>query len=151
MNALDWLKTEHEKAKKKFAEIEGARPEGRGELWKKLEPELEVHEIVERMHLYGPVARTSEARGTKLEEWDRRHTEEVDEVKDVIGTMADADPASDDWLSNLGEVKSLLEEHIGEEENEIWPEIRRIWDAARLEEAGAKMEETHSEKLRAKS
>jgi predicted nuclease with TOPRIM domain len=151
MNALDWLKNEHAKAKEKFAEIEGAAAAGRGELWDKLEPELEVHEIVERMHLYGPVARTSEARGTKLEAWDKRHTEEVDEVKDVIGTMADADPAGDEWLANLREVKSLLEEHIGEEENEIWPEIRRIWDAARLEDAGTKMEETHSEKLRAKS
>jgi hemerythrin-like domain-containing protein len=151
MNALDFLKQEHVKAKDKFKEIEAAGPQRRGGMWEKLKPELEVHEVIERMHLYGPVAQTSAAKGTKLEEWDRAHTEEVDEVKDVIGTMERVDPTSDEWLQNLREVRSLLEEHIAEEENEIWPQIRRVWDASRLEEAGTKMEETHSEKLRAKS
>jgi hemerythrin-like domain-containing protein len=149
MNALEFLKNEHEKAKQKFAEIESAPPNGRGQLWEKLRPELEVHEVIERMHLYGPVAQMNEAKGTKLEEWDRQHTEEVDEVRDVIATMADVDPSQNEWADNLREVKSLLEQHIREEEDEIWPEIRRIWDASRLEEAGSRMEKTHSEKLRA--
>ena len=151
MNALDFLKQEHIKAKDKFKEIESADPQRRGGMWEKLKPELEVHEVVERMHLYGPVARTNEAKGTKLEEWDREHTEEVDQVKDVIRTMESLEPTTEEWLQNLNEVKSLLEEHIQEEETEVWPEIRRVWDDARLEDAGTKMEETHSEKLRAKS
>ena len=148
MNALEFLKTEHEKAKEKFSEIESGPADARLDLWEKLKPELEVHELIERMHLYGPVARTEKAKGTKLEEWDRQHTEEVDEVKNVMATVEDLDAASDEWIDNLGEVKSLLEQHILEEENEIWPEIRRVWDASKLEDVGAKMEETHSEKLR---
>ena len=151
MNALDFLKQEHQKAKAKFTDIETADPKRRQAMWDKLEPELEVHEQIERMHLYGPVARTNEAKGTKLDGWEHEHTEEVDEVKDVMKTMEDLDATTEEWLQNLSEVNSLLASHIEEEENEIWPEIRRVWDAPRLDEAGAKMEESHSQLLRAAS
>jgi len=65
--------------------------------------------------------------------------------------MEGLDASTDAWLQNLKEVNSLLDEHIREEEQEIWPEIRKLWDEDRLQEAGKKLEETHSEKMRATS
>jgi len=151
MNALDYLKKEHVKAKSTFKEIEAAAPGGRGDMWLQLEGELKIHEEIEHLHVYGPLARANAAKGTKLEEWDRQHTVEVSAVKDVIKTMEGLDASTDAWLQNLKQVNSLLDEHIREEEQEIWPEIRKVWDEDRLQEAGKKLEETHSEKMRATS
>lgn len=151
MNALEYLKQEHVKATSKFGEIESGSPAERGALWMKLQPELELHEQIERMHLYGPVSRADEARGTRLEEWDKQHTEQVGEIKDVMQAMDGLDASGEEWLRNLSEVKSHLEQHIQEEETEIWPEIRRIWDDARLSEAGSKMHEMHAEKMKTAS
>jgi hypothetical protein len=56
MNAIQLLKSEHEKAKRAFEEIKVASAEQRAQLWAKLEPELKVHEQMEEAALYGPVA-----------------------------------------------------------------------------------------------
>jgi iron-sulfur cluster repair protein YtfE (RIC family) len=37
-------------------------------------------------------------------------------------------------------LRTALEEHIRQEEQEIWPKIAQAWDAARLEEAGQTMQ-----------
>ena len=147
MNALDFLKKEHEKAKGEFKKIEQASPGERASLWTKLEPELKVHERIEEAHLFGPIARDPKAKGTTLEDWDGHHSEEVGEAKDLIGILAGLDPSTDEWLDNVKELRSLLEHHIREEEDEIWPEIRRVWDAEQLDEAGTKMEKDHAAKM----
>ena len=43
MDAIQFLKQEHEKAKAAFATVLKAPPKTRGSLWAKLQPELEAH------------------------------------------------------------------------------------------------------------
>jgi hypothetical protein len=57
MQATQLLKQDHGKAKAGFQAIESAAAGQRGELWRALRPELELHEKMEEMHLYGPAAR----------------------------------------------------------------------------------------------
>jgi hypothetical protein len=47
-------------------------------------------------------------------------------------------------------LKSALEAHIQEEEQEIWPRIERVWDAKQLERARAEMEATSRQGVAAK-
>ena len=47
MDAIQFLKQEHEKAKAAFAKVLKAAPKTRGQLWTKLQPELEAHEQIE--------------------------------------------------------------------------------------------------------
>jgi len=56
MNAIQFLKNEHETAKRAFGQIQAASADQRAALWAKLEPELKVHEQIEEAALYGPVA-----------------------------------------------------------------------------------------------
>ncbi|MDP9276113.1 MAG: hypothetical protein M3O99_11030 [Chloroflexota bacterium] len=47
MNAIEFLKQEHQNAKEKFQEVEQADAGERGDLWKQLKPELQIHEHIE--------------------------------------------------------------------------------------------------------
>ena len=84
MNAIQFLKKEHEKAKQTLEQILGAEAEQRGELWAKLEPELKVHEEMEETALYGPVAHEVGSRDQTLNDWQQSHREEVTELEGLI-------------------------------------------------------------------
>ncbi|HET9853820.1 MAG TPA: hypothetical protein VFR53_02100, partial [Methylomirabilota bacterium] len=56
------------------------------------------------------------------------------------------DPEDERWLVTLRQIKSALENHIRQEEQDIFPRVGRIWDRARLEEAGRQMAESKAEK-----
>src|SRR4029077_3726309 len=47
MDAIQFLKQEHKKAKAGIKKVLKASPEDRGDLWTDLEPELEAHEQIE--------------------------------------------------------------------------------------------------------
>jgi hypothetical protein len=140
MEAIQFLEQQHEEAKAMFGRIEGAQARERGDLWKKLGPELKLHEQMEEQHLYGPVAREAGGRDAKLAEWERHHRKEVTEAEAMIKKIDAADPSGDEWLAHVRTLKSTLEHHIQEEEGDIWPKIRQVWDSAKLEQAGRQME-----------
>jgi transposase-like protein len=144
MDAIQFLTQEHEKAKRAFAEIEAASPGDRGPLWRRLEPELELHEQLEERYLYGPVARDAGGSDATLRSWESRHQAEVREAEGLIGKLGQREPSEAQWLTELRQLKAALEKHIGEEEHEIWPRIREAWDPAKLESAGRQMEQQHA-------
>jgi hemerythrin superfamily protein len=50
-------------------------------------------------------------------------------------------------MEKVEEMRSTLEDHIQEEEGDIWPRIEQIWDASKLEQAGRQMETLKREKM----
>jgi hypothetical protein len=141
MDAIQFLKKEHEKAKGMFRQIEQAEGAERGRLWSKLSPELKAHEKMEEQHLYGPVAREAGGRDAALAQWEKHHHEEVGKAEALIGKLDAGDPAGQGWMGQLRELKSALEHHIQEEEGEIWPKIQQVWNGQKLEQAGQQMEQ----------
>jgi iron-sulfur cluster repair protein YtfE (RIC family) len=135
MDAIQFLKQQHEEAKQMFGRIEQAQGGERERLWRQLGPELKAHEQIEEQHLYGPVAREA----SDLAEWQDRHREEVQEAEAMIQTIDETDASEQSWLEHVRELKSTLEHHIQEEEGTIWPKIRQVWDDAKLEKAGKQM------------
>jgi hemerythrin-like domain-containing protein len=140
MNAIELLKNEHEKAKKAFRDIQAASADERAHLWETLEPELKMHEEMEETALYGPVAQEVGSREPKLKEWHEHHHGEVVEAVTVIKEIDGLDPMSDEWIEKVEELQEALEDHIEEEEGDIWPRIQRAWDQSKLEQAGQQME-----------
>jgi iron-sulfur cluster repair protein YtfE (RIC family) len=139
MQAIQYLKQEHGKAKAAFQEIEGAPAAQRRSLWTKLRPELELHEKMEEQYLYGPAAREVQA-DRSLAEYEAAHRREVQEAEGLIKEIDRLDPSTDAGLATVKKLHGALEQHIRKEEQEIWPKIERTWGAARLEEAGSQME-----------
>jgi hemerythrin superfamily protein len=52
-------------------------------------------------------------------------------------------------MAKVKAVHASLETHIREEEGEIFPRISKVWDEARLEQAGKQMKEMKSKKAHA--
>ena len=147
MNAIQLLKSEHEKAKRAFAEIQAATASERAPLWAKLEPELKVHEEMEEVALYGPVAQELGSTDQTLQEWHEHHHEEVTEAAALIQEIDGLDSTSDDWVEKVEDLQEALEDHIEEEEGDIWPRIQQAWDQSKLEHAGQQMESLKRQKI----
>jgi len=146
MDAIEFLKQEHQKAKHAFETLLDAAPSQRGARWEELKPELKAHEKIEEQCLYGPIARDG-ASDPALSEWvSDRHQDEVHEVEGLIKETEQLDPEDETWLATVRQIKSALENHIRQEEQNIFPRIGRIWDRTRLEEAGREMSQGKAEK-----
>jgi hemerythrin-like domain-containing protein len=146
MDAIQFLKQEHERAKRAFATLLGTPPAERGARWSELVPELKVHEKIEEQCLYGPIARDG-ASDPALSAWvTDRHQDEVHEVEGLIEEMESLDPEDERWLLTVRQIKAALDNHIQQEEEDIFPRIGRIWDQHRLEEVGREMNESKAEK-----
>ena len=149
MDAIQFLKQEHRKAKTEFKKVLKAAPEMRGELWTKLQPELETHEQIEDAALYEPLARDAGKTDSKLADWQKQHQNEVATVERLIKDMDALDPEEVTWLTKLKAVHASLEGHIREEEQDIFPRIGRVWDRDRLKRAGTDLKEMKAKKLTA--
>lgn len=146
MDAIQFLRQEHETAKRAFEKLLAAAPSERGALWEDLEPELRAHEKIEERCLYGPIA-VDGTSDPALSEWvSDRHQDEVYEVEGLIGETQGLDPEGGRWLTTVRQIKSALEHHIRQEEQDVLPRIGRIWDRTRLEEAGREMRQSKAEK-----
>jgi hemerythrin HHE cation binding domain-containing protein len=149
MDAIQFLKKEHVTAKAAFKGVLQASPAKRGDLWEKLSPELEAHEQIEDACLYTPLSRDAAGKDPKLAGWREKHQAEVEKVKGLIEEIDDLDPEDEKWLSTVKKVHTSLENHIREEEEDVFSRIGKVWDAARLTDAGAKMEQMKGKKAAA--
>ena len=146
MDAIEFLQREHQKAKRAFETLLAAAPEERGARWSLLKPELKAHEKIEEQCLYGPIARAG-ASDRALSEWvSDRHQDEVYEVEGLIKETEGLDPQDGRWLATVRQIKAALENHIRQEEQDIFPRIGQLCERARLEEAGREMRQSKAEK-----
>ncbi|HWP73153.1 MAG TPA: hemerythrin domain-containing protein [Methylomirabilota bacterium] len=149
MDAIQFLKQEHKKAKAGLKKVLKASPDTRGDLWNELQPELEAHEQIEDACLYGPLARGAGKVDAKLAAWRAKHQKEVERVEGLVGQLENLDPAEAAWIAKVRAIGTSLEKHIREEEQDIFPRIGKVWDRKQLAEAGAEMKEMKAEKLHA--
>ena len=149
MNAIEFLKMEHRTAKAAFGKVLEASPEKRGAEWARLVPELKAHEQMEDAGFYQPLAGDAAGKDARLAEWRQKHEAEVKEVESLIKDIERLDPRADAWLSKVKEVHARLENHIREEEGDIFPRISSFWDQAQLERSGRQMSDMKAKKARA--
>jgi|SwirhisoilCB1_FD_contig_61_5001012_length_506_multi_7_in_0_out_0_1 hypothetical protein len=139
MDAFDVLEPMHKEAKASFQKIFEASPDQRAGLWRKLEPELKLHEQVEERFVYEPVARDL-SNDTMLRDWSHQHHTQVTDAERQIQRIDGANPTDSNWLQMVEQLHGTLAEHIRMEEGDIWPRIRQSWDRSKLEEAGRQIE-----------
>lgn len=148
MDAIQFLKQEHQKAKAAFEKVLKAAPESRGQLWTTLQPELVAHEQVEDACLYEPLSRDAGKTDLKLAAWRKTHQHEVGKVEGLIKDMTELDPEDASWLTKLKAVHASLERHIREEEQDMFPRISKVWNDKKLKQAGTDMKEMKAKKLK---
>ncbi|PNA05570.1 MULTISPECIES: hemerythrin domain-containing protein [unclassified Pseudomonas] len=141
MNAIDLLKTDHEKVKgilNQLSESTDRALKKRAELLDKLELEITIHTQLEEQILYPAF---KEAGGKEQDEMYYEAKEEhrtVDSL--VLPDLKSTDPSTPEFAGRVKVVKELLEHHIEEEETEMFPQAKKLLGNTKLEELGKEME-----------
>ncbi len=136
MDVLQELRQAHDQAKAMFRKIEQASPDQRGELWAKLRPDLTAHEQYEEKFVYDPLSKDAAGREPDLASWEQRHEAQVRTLSSLIDEVGRCDARSDRFLVTLRDLQSSLEQHIEQEEDDIFPKIAMFWSPDRRDEAG---------------
>lgn len=148
MDAIRFLKQEHETAKEGFARIEQASRQERGAIWRTLRPELEIHEHIEEAGLYEPLGQDAKDRDTPLAEWKGQHAQEVQKAERLVRDIDAMDPEDEHWLTRVKELKAALAQHIEREEHEVFPRVALVWNRDRQERAGSDLERMKHDRSR---
>ena len=141
MNAIDLLKADHERVKSILTQLSESTERGvkkRTELLAKLEMEITIHTRLEEEVLY-PAYKKAGGKEQEIMYYEAKEEHRtVDSL--VLPDLKATDPSTPEFSGRVKVVKELLEHHIEEEEQEMFPEARKLLGKAELEELGAQME-----------
>lgn len=141
MNAIDLLIQDHERVKEiltRLTESTERAVKTRTELLQKLEMEVTIHTQLEEQILYPAYKEAGGKEELKMYYEAKEEHRTVDSL--VLPDLKATDPGSVEFSGRAKVCKELLEHHIEEEESEMFPEARELFDQARLEEMGKQME-----------
>ncbi|UPQ82442.1 MULTISPECIES: hemerythrin domain-containing protein [Pseudomonas] len=142
MNAIDLLIEDHEKVKDiltRLTESTERAVKTRTELLQKLEMEVTIHTQLEEQILYPAFKEAGGKEELKMFYEAKEEHRAVDSL--VLPDLKATDPASVEFSGRAKVCKELLEHHIEEEESEMFPTARELFDKAKLEAMGEQMSE----------
>jgi len=136
MDVLKFLQDEHDQAKAVFKKLDNAEGAAARRLWDQLHSMLALHEEMEETLFYPPLEKEPAAEDLILESYQEHH------VMDVLQAEINAlKPSDETWAPKIKVLQENTEHHIEEEEDELFPKVRKIWDTARRAEVGRQMQE----------
>lgn len=142
MNAIDLLIEDHERVKDiltRLTESTERAVKTRTDLLQKLEMEVTIHTQLEEQILYPAYKEAGGKEELKMYHEAKEEHRAVDSL--VLPDLKVTDPGSVEFSGRAKVCKELLEHHIEEEESEMFPQARELFDDARLEEMGKQMSE----------
>ncbi len=146
MNAIDLLIEDHEKVKDiltRLTESTERAVKTRTELLQKLEMEVTIHTQLEEQILYPAYKEAGSKEELEMYYEAKEEHRTVDSL--VLPDLKATDPSSVEFAGRAKVCKELLEHHIEEEEEEMFPKARELFDKARLEEMGQQMIELRNQ------
>jgi len=136
MNALEVLKQDHQKVKGLFQEArQGTDRNKRKELFDKIDTELEIHTHIEETIFYPAIEEHEE-----FKEMVAEALEEHQEAKMLLDELEELGADNHDFSSKLQQLMEAVEHHVEEEEGEMFPKIRAVFDEDELEQLGQELE-----------
>ena len=135
MNALEVLKQDHQKVKGLFQEVKQAIDQAkRKELFNEIDTELEIHAHIEETVFYPAIEEHEEFKDMVAEA-----LEEHQEAKTLLGELEELGADNHDFGSKLQLLIEAVEHHVQEEEGEMFPKIREVFDEDELEQLGQEL------------
>jgi cell division FtsZ-interacting protein ZapD len=134
MNAFEVLKSDHQKVKGIFEQLEPTTERAlktREELFNKLKEELTVHATIEEQIFYPALKDAEPTREITLEAFEEHHV-----VKELLAEL-DAEPKdTEEWKAKLTVLQENVEHHVEEEEGEMFKSARKVLSAKQIEQLG---------------
>ena len=137
MDAIALLKADHDKVKKMLADGEETTERAEKtltELFDKLKSEMLIHERIEEEIFYPALKGHPKAVDLVLEGYEEHHVVDL-----LMGELEDLDVADETWGAKAVVMKENIEHHIEEEEGEMFPQARQVFDRRELDDLGARM------------
>lgn len=131
ISATDLLKKQHRKVEKTFSALEKGNGDGAA-LVESLANDLAAHMAIEHEFLYPAAA---EVDGEMVSEAFEEHA--IAEI--ALKRLMAVEPGSEIFHARVTVLKELIEHHVEEEENELFPKLEKKLGKARLEELGTEM------------
>jgi hemerythrin-like domain-containing protein len=137
VDALALLKKDHDQVKKMLKDLDDTTDRAiktRQDLFERLKFSLTVHEQMEEAVLYPALKEYAETKEIVLEAY-----EEHDVVDTILGELEQTPFDDETWHAKLTVMRENLLHHIQEEEDEMFGQVRRLFDKATLESLGEQM------------
>ena len=145
MHALELLKTDHKKVKELFKKAEGSEnAKQQKQLFEQIKTELETHTHIEETVFYPAIAKNPELKDMVLES-----LEEHKQVKTLLREMENLASDSEKFEPKLKVLMENIEHHaVEEEEEKMFPKIRKIMNIESLEQLGQELEAAKNKEVR---
>ena len=141
MDVLTFLKQEHDEVKDVFAKLEKASGKQAQSQFEQLRDMLSLHETMEETFLYPRLKEDKRAKDLILESYEEHHVLDV-----LLGEISQLGPSDEQWQAKIKVLQENTEHHIEEEEGELFPKVRKIWDADIRSEVGQLMQQMKGER-----
>lgn len=147
-DAIALLKADHKTVKGLFKEADELSDRAKAQLKRlgdQICRELTIHDQLETQVFY-PAVKERSGRGHKDErDLVLEGLEEHALVRHVIGDLQGLDASDESYKPKLKTLKELVEDHVREEERDLFPGVREMLDEDELTELGVQMAELKSE------
>jgi hypothetical protein len=100
---------------------------------------------MEETFFYPQLKKDERAKDIVLEAYEEHHVMDV-----LIEEISKLKPSDEAFQPKVKVLQENTEHHIEEEEGELFPKVRKIWDAGKRREVGEKMEAMKQERLKEK-
>ena len=126
MDAIEMLEEQHRDVEDLFDELESAGASDKQDLFDELADQLAVHALIEEMHFY-PAVKARRTEDILLES-----LEEHLSIKRLLADLLQLDPSNELFAAKLEVLKEQVEHHVAEEEDDLFPKVRKVLDHKQL-------------------
>jgi hemerythrin superfamily protein len=140
MNAIELLKKDHHKVAGLFKQYESAgedAPERKEELFRRIKRELDIHARIEEEIFY-PAAK--QVRDEEARELVAEAAEEHKQIKTLLAELDGMDAEDEQFDAKMKVLEKDVEHHVEEEENDLFPKVKKGLGRDRLEDLGRQLE-----------
>ncbi|MEP6900279.1 MAG: hemerythrin domain-containing protein [Actinomycetota bacterium] len=135
MNAIELLKSDHNKVSRLFQQVKATEAGEHKSLFEQIREELEIHTHIEETIFYPKLKEEKELEDLVLEGIEEHHQAKIF-LRELSGLTED----SEKFEPKLKVLMEDITHHVQEEEGEMFPKTEELFDSATLEELGAQME-----------
>jgi len=138
MKATELLKKQHREVKTLFKKVESTEnPNKRRSLMEEIAEHLKMHTSIEEEIFYPAVKalETKKAEEMVLEAYEEHHVVDL-----VLAELPKVDPSADTFAAKMTVLKELVEHHVEEEEEEMFPMAEKKFGLERSKELAAEMQ-----------
>ena len=143
MDCLEFLKDQHDEAKKLFKRLDKAEGADAAKIWSELSEKLSMHETLEEKLLYPELKKAETTEEMVLEAYQEHHVMDL-----LIGEINKLKPSDEAFHPKATVLQENTEHHIEEEESDLFPKVRKIWDADKRAKVGQQMAEMKEQMTR---